>query len=575
MKKMTYFVMALALVLGFTQCKKEQIEPQNQGGKVRITLDVENSGNDGSRANVNPPHVTFEEGDQILVGYNNVYVGTLIHNGTRFEGNIDATVTGTQKLYFYFLGNKADVSSLTEGSSTTCTVNISDQANYPHLPVISMAPSNEDFDGQGTYTAHLLNKCSLMKFDVTSSSTAAICITGMNNQVTVNFDPTTADTDEGFSYNKDTEVGFMKLSGKDSEGKTYAIVLPQAALTSTGEAYTIDGYEGTRPALPALGTDQFYTSYTIDVSTQSAWDGDLAKLTNSSTPEYATARNGMTVYGTLAANVKVSIADGATVTLDGVSINANGAWTSGNYAGITCKGNATIILKDGTENIVRGFYEDYPGISIPENRTLTIKGGAAGTGKLTASSNGYGAGIGGGYLKHCGNIEIQGGDINATGGSYAAGIGGGESANCGTITISGGTVTATGGEGAAGIGGSSGSSYDVNCGAITISGGTVTATGGDLAPGIGSGFFASCGDITITNGVTKVTATKGEEGEDPVNSIGVGYEGTCGTVMFGDETIYDGSFWIIAPESGSAYGGLSFSITTVTNTDDTWVLQPE
>ena len=73
--------------------------------------------------------------------------------------------------------------------------------------------------------------------------------------------------------------------------------------------------------------------------------------------------------------------------------------------------------------------------------------------------------------------------------------------------------------------------------------------------------------------MTSVTATKGTSARD---SIGRGKgKGTCGTVMFGDETIYDGSFWIIAPESGSAYGGLSFSITTVTNTDDTWVLQPE
>ena len=49
---------------------------------------------------------------------------------------------------------------------------------------------------------------------------------------------------------------------------------------------------------------------------------------------------------------------------------------------------------------------------------------------------------------------------------------------------------------------------DGKIGDITISGGTVNATGGQDAPGIGGG-VGSCGDITITSDVTKVTATKG------------------------------------------------------------------
>ena len=64
----------------------------------------------------------------------------------------------------------------------------------------------------------------------------------------------------------------------------------------------------------------------------------------------------------------------------------------------------------------------------------------------------------------------------------------------------------------------------------------VTATGGDNAAGIGGGrgnnssYFSSCGDITITTGVTKVTATMGD---GATNSIGAGYYGTCGTVTIG------------------------------------------
>ncbi len=224
-------------------------------------------------------------------------------------------------------------------------------------------------------------------------------------------------------------------------------------------------------------------------------------------------QNGDVVIGTLSANVKITIADGATVTLKGVTINgANRSDYS--WAGLTCEGDATIILADGSENVVKGFYDEYPGIFVPENKTLTIKGGTTGDGQLTASSNGYGCGIGGCYKKSCGNIVIEGGIIEATGGYNVAGIGTGNGASCGNITINGGEVTASGGDYAAGIG----SGMVGSCGAITISGGKVTAQGGSKAAGIGSGFKASCTSVTITTGVTSVTATKGAESSYCINA---------------------------------------------------------
>ena len=283
---------------------------------------------------------------------------------------------------------------------------------------------------------------------------------------------------------------------------------------------------------------------------------DLSKLTG----DY-TAKNGETLTGTLDAKVQISIAAGATVTLDDVTIN-------GEWAGITCEGDATIILKDGTTNTVKGFSAEYPGIYVPSGNTLTIKGEKEGTGSLNASSNGNGAGIGGGYGNsiNCGNIVIEGGDITATGSSYAAGIGSASNTSCGDITISGGTITANGGEYAAGIGtGYTENSYcgDItisggtvtatggengagigtgrsgSCNKITISGGTVSATGGEKAAGIGSGInWAECGNITITTGVTQVTATKGNEAP---NSIGKGYSGSCGTVTIGCTLNNDGN----------------------------------
>jgi uncharacterized protein YjdB len=284
-----------------------------------------------------------------------------------------------------------------------------------------------------------------------------------------------------------------------------------------------------------------------------------------------TAKNGYILTGKLDGFCMISIADGATVTFDGVTINGI---NSGMYAwaGITCEGNATIILKDGTTNTVKGFKSDYPGIYVPKDKTLTIKGETAGTGSLTVSSNGYGPGIGGRDKVACGNIEIQGGKITATGGYQAAGIGSGSNESCGSISIKGGTVTATGGAYSAGIGcgykgkcdaitisggkvTANGGNYGAGigsgaltptCGAITISGGTVTATGGTSAAGIGGGAYGSCTTITITTGVTKVTATK--YNEFPPNSIGAGRSGDLGTSNCGMVTIGGTVYW-----DGSAY----------------------
>ena len=136
-------------------------------------------------------------------------------------------------------------------------------------------------------------------------------------------------------------------------------------------------------------------------------------------------------------------------------------------------GNATIIL-EGT-NTVKGGEENFPGISIPVTKTLTITG----TGSLDVSSNGH-----------------------------ASGIGGESSHVSGSVIINSGTIIATGGDSAAGIG----SAYGGWCEDITINGGTVTARGGWMSAGIGCGNGSQCGRITIKNTVTKVTADRGEAG---------------------------------------------------------------
>ena len=195
-----------------------------------------------------------------------------------------------------------------------------------------------------------------------------------------------------------------------------------------------------------------------------------------------TLHNGDILTGTGGTSTHVTIDDGATIILLNATIpgravdNASDTW----WAGITCTGDANIILAGGSANSVRGYHGDFPGIIVPSGKTLTILG----NGSLTATSGtntvqSYGAGIGGKANETCGNIKIEGGTIIATGGNQGgAGIGGCYHGSCGDITISGGTVTATGGSEAAGIGSGYADQANTTCGNITISGGTVTATGG-------------------------------------------------------------------------------------------------
>ena len=275
-----------------------------------------------------------------------------------------------------------------------------------------------------------------------------------------------------------------------------------------------------------------------------------AEVKLSTLTDHYKALDGDVLTGTLAGNYKISIADGATVTLKNVAINGTNEKVcndgskdiSCKWAGLTCLGNCTIVL-EGT-NTVTGFDDNYPGIQAAKNEgegreyVLTIEG----DGSLDASSNGHGAGIGGGYEMDCGDITISGGNITATGGDGGAGIGGGVEASSGDVTISGGTVTATGGAWAAGIG----VGYAGHVEAITINGGEVAAIGGNNGAGIGVGFEGACGNITITNDVTKVVAVKGAGAP---YSIG-GYDDETGSIDIGDKTkspIEKGFFIFPAP----------------------------
>ena len=242
---------------------------------------------------------------------------------------------------------------------------------------------------------------------------------------------------------------------------------------------------------------------TSSMTLYAQWNGDYIELQDLQVNDIEIQGNQI-ISGTGGKDIHITIADGATVMLDGVDITQIDS--EHQWAGITCLGNATIILADGsTNNIKGGLY--CAGIFVPEGKTLTIRG----DGSLTATGGNDGAGIGGNEQKPCGNIVIEGGTITAASGKYAAGIGCGRKASCGDITIKGGSITV--------------SSIFFRSAAIGC------AYGNESGP-------SSCGDITITNGVTCVIATK-YSSLSSVNIIGTsGSNSTCGTITI-DPSLID------------------------------------
>lgn len=241
---------AVALMLGFTQCKKDP-KPNDgptplEGETRHINLALYNSrGTNDDRHGVRPidmqdiAPVYYLPGDVIHVAYNGKYVGSLTCselsgitdvNGDPlgiFEGDITITQSGDQPLQFYFFGNRTP--SINAGNDKL-TIDISDQtAAAGGLPVISYAPSEQNYPSvNNSYTVKynwLRNQCALVKFKMENiydmsantrdnnanaifTTDKDITLYGMENQVTVDL---TQSGDAQFGWGTNDAKGSIKL----------------------------------------------------------------------------------------------------------------------------------------------------------------------------------------------------------------------------------------------------------------------------------------------------------------------------------------------------------------------------
>lgn len=329
--------------------------------------------------------------------------------------------------------------------------------------------------------------------------------------------------------------------------------------------------------LPAFAATYDIASGSIDI--HATENGNLISqwFMNGEQKEYVSDSNGyiqdredpdITITGTSTGNTVTIDADKdqtANVTLDNVEINASS--TGQAAVDVTGSGNTNIEL-NGDNTLTGGNW--YAGLQ--HNKETDAEGNETSgkltitdtdnDGKLTATGDFGGAGIGGGNMKDAGKIEITGGSITATGGLDGAGIGGGGSGGDADITISGGTINAIGGTdpserpdaiGGAGIGGG-GSGGNAT---VTITGGAVIekASGGGGCAGIGGG-YSSKSDVTISGNATIETVTGG------VQSAGIGGGGwkSTGTVTIKDNATIKNAQ---GGDGGAGIGGGVYGSTTV------------
>lgn len=245
MKRINTIIIAIALLLGLGQCKKNELPvtpetPEVEGNQVYISVSV----NGGSKHIVYPESGVyfFETGDKLYVGNHGYYVGTLEYSAGVFSGTIEINDTCAAAyrdyLHFYFIGG-AYTGTLKTPEDTNPTRSfewsIADQTSK--LPILSYGHSTQKYTNQTTaYSCMLENKCGLLKFRAwpapsTTTDYDTVKISGMKVKAIIDFaNPgiTPADT-----------IGEVKLhhvSGTDA-AERWAILLPQEGHVTTVSYY--------------------------------------------------------------------------------------------------------------------------------------------------------------------------------------------------------------------------------------------------------------------------------------------------------------------------------------------------
>lgn len=457
MKKNVLFLLAGLVIIAFSCTQITELTPEEQipSGPVTITVNMDPE----TKATLaeETGAFAFSSGDAIKIfNGSSVYTGTTTSTANSGSFTMEEGFTAGSG----FAGFPASMVSSIDGNGVVFT--LPDKYAFEEVGSTNADAAKVPCPMIGTYTAgnsiSLKQAGAVIRFRITNVAAGSLVfifptnVTGTTNALTT---PASA-SDKGILASNLTGAGYLSYQPKNS-GYTYHS-LANNTITVIGVPNVENGnYIYITLPVPAETKPQNITVMNVSSSSDNNRKAiltgvnealsragghkmgvtlDLVSPTNLSNIPDAdyTAKNGETLTGILNVNRKISIEPGATVVLDGVTINGTNN-SSYKWAGINCEGNATIILSGS--NSVKGFYDEYPGIIVAIQKTLTILG----TGSLEAKSSGWASGIGGGYNKDAGFIVLKGGDITATGGSYSTGIGGGSASACYGICVTDGVIS--------------------------------------------------------------------------------------------------------------------------------------
>ena len=307
MKKLSTIIMALALVLGMSQCKKQETPttgnttPIYPGVDITVNVgDNEGKAENGEKHHIAPNYglFAFSDGDKLYVGHGGKFVGSLKFKNGFFSGTIYPNDAVTdQPLHFFFLGNSELKSDTIVNQTTSLSISIADQSE--NLPVLSYGASTKPFTGAGTtYSTTLKNKCALVRFDLQNQGDYEVTLSNVPTLATVNFaNPTPENAivaTEGQDYDDITLYG--------EEGNTairWAILLPGTNLSTGHGDLDTTTYTGNVNLAELAYNDYVNGGISIDnpLPLPDAPDAQYAvKKSNGDLSQFTVNANGKKVY---------------------------------------------------------------------------------------------------------------------------------------------------------------------------------------------------------------------------------------------------------------------------------------
>ena len=166
MKKVSLILAAFALVLGLSQCKKEE-KPAQSGEKQHIVLTASN-GNDGSKVAVEiataAMNLTWETDDEITVSGGAVGTLHLVSGEGKatatFEGEV---TTGDGSTVYFTVGSAPESFAGQTGTKTDCATWIQEHNHFV---------GTSDYQESGNYNVQMNLQYAVLKLDVSALGTS-------------------------------------------------------------------------------------------------------------------------------------------------------------------------------------------------------------------------------------------------------------------------------------------------------------------------------------------------------------------------------------------------------------------